>query len=85
MKKPNCHCAAYSFPHRVGGGKCQANCTQVPDTNRTDFRLTWKCQDLCLGCGLPTKEVRSTWDDQVVYASDCCDSNVVENKEGWDK
>ena len=75
-----CRCAAYSFPHRAGGGQCACDGTE----------------DLCGSCHLPAEgEFRDFgigayeyWgalvvDTNVQYVSVCCEAGFVKNQPGY--
>jgi hypothetical protein len=66
-KKPPCHCKAYKFPHRVGGGKCQCS-TPVSqserDTHEDESECTcfWKVSPTCpVHMHLRAPEFSSRW------------------------
>lgn len=58
--KSICHCAAYTFPHRKGGGLCQAD--------EEPF--------FCENCREATEAYEDTYDYRKVYRSVCCGAGV---------
>lgn len=73
-----CHCAAYPFPHRAGGGKCTA---------------TEDGQHLCARCRLPAVAVQvdfgigayeywgsQGYDSRPEIVSDCCNADLIPNE-----
>ena len=75
-----CHCAAYSFPHRAGGGQCTCD----------------GAEDLCSSCHLPAEGkfkdfgigAYEYWgapgvDTDVQYVSVCCEASFVKNEAGY--
>lgn len=92
-----CRCAAYSFPHRAGGGQCTC---ETRTTGRLDaagkFVYTSHAEDLCGGCHLPAEGkfedfgigVYECWgapgiDTNVQYVSVCCEAGFVKNQPGY--
>lgn len=86
MRRPRiqaqCHCGAYRFPHRAGGGKCSANA-------RSPEGL------LCSECGSPAEAITvdfgigayEYWGCHGVHrdersVSPCCDAGLIENRLG---
>lgn len=88
-----CNCAAYSFPHRASGGKCQC-----PSTPRF-FPAT--LPKLCAACGQPASThmedegygLTEAWGVvtnhvDLVEVTDCCEESLVPNtpkeaEENW--
>ena len=79
--RPNCHCAAYRFPHRASGGACPAN-VELP-------------QDLCSSCGFPANSIKvdfgigahEYWGSRgrhrdVRTVSECCEADLLDNRPG---
>ena len=77
-----CHCAAYRFPHRAGGGQCEANPRSPEDL-------------LCEECGGPTESITADFGigayeywgycgvhRDVRTVSACCDGGLIENRPG---
>ena len=71
----NCNCPAYPFPHRPGGGKCQA-----PKEGQL---VCEDCHGACEGTyvdfGIGTYEFWGAKgvDRQVAWASECCEATVL--------
>ena len=76
--KALCHCAAYRFPHRAGGGQCPAD-SHDP-------------QDLCAACLMPTEAITADfgigayeyWGCKGVHrdirtVSACCEDSLIDN------
>ena len=63
--KAPCHCAAYPFPHRAGGGKCQHESSY----------LCSACQQPCDTCWL---DFRPEHKDPL-FSSTCCEADVLTN------
>jgi hypothetical protein len=73
-----CHCKAYGFPHRLGGGACQAE---------------YKGQPICSGCGNACDAITidvgigsyEYWgstgvDVRLVEVSRCCEAELLADK-----
>lgn len=71
-----CHCSSYRFPHRMGGGKCNA----------------WHGDELCSACGQPASAITvdfgigayEFWGSKgfhrdVQVVSDCCEAALMQN------
>lgn len=75
--KEVCYCATYGFPHRMGGGKCEAYHGGV----------------YCDACGMPCEEVRGIERlsmpygdrgasvERAVRESDCCGWAVLDTQD----
>lgn len=49
---PNCHCAAYAFPHRPGGGNCAVSWASTTDYSLRPPRHYIRLDPVCSACGL---------------------------------
>lgn len=89
--QPVCHCGAYRFPHRVGGGKCEC---RIERCYRGWGQPKLKVSDICESCGQAASGVEMDFgighyefwgsvgfhtDVQVV--SECCEASIIENTE----
>ena len=52
--EPNCHCAAYPFPHRPGGGECGVGVSWTYNFGRGELPADArpKLEPICAACGL---------------------------------
>ena len=92
--RPNCFCAAYRFPHRPGGGQCEAGVTRVKDR---DWWLTGHyrvmASSLCADCRLPatTKHMdlgygtTEFWGHVSTHhdwqeVTTCCEARLIDNQ-----
>lgn len=92
-KRYQCNCAAYKFPHRMGGGKCE----QAIDSRYTEYYLNpegekrVRFKPLCSFCKLPCIALKVdrgigrneywgsvTVHSEIVEKSDCCGEDVLE-------
>lgn len=85
-----CNCSAYRFPHRAGGGTCEARPLTRWDSWRRAFVA--EPQPLCAHCGRPTDAVTVDfgigpyeawgvrgWHRDVHTVSECCEASLVDN------
>lgn len=94
--EPNCHCAAYSFPHRAGGGECDVSVSWTYNFGRGETREDARPEltPICAACGLAAefKEMDfgigsyEFWgsvgvDVNIQVVSACCEAGEGENTE----
>lgn len=75
--QPVCHCAAYRFPHRAGGGACEAcDGQQLCEA----CRLPAEGYDCDFGVGLTEFWGRVSRHTDVQHVSECCEAPLIENR-----
>ena len=70
----NCNCTAYPFPHRPGGGKCQAS----KDAHLMCEDCRGSCEGTYVDFGIGSYEFwgAKEVDRQVHWVSECCEATV---------
>ena len=89
---PACSCAAYRFPHRAAGGKCECLPAVGVDENRLTRPPALVLPPLCEGCGLPASTheeddgygLTEAWGHVTDHVdlhdvTDCCGAGLVAN------
>lgn len=74
-----CHCRAYSFPHRPGGGHCS-----YAGQHYLCARCGKPCDVLLVDVGIGPYEYWGSRgiDKQIIEVSGCCEATLLENKPG---
>lgn len=94
-RKAVCDCSSYRFPHRAGGGKCEASVglsyrRQLSNGTYENLKVT--LPELCESCGQPSETTEvdfgigsyEFWgspgvDVNIQTVSCCCEAGMIDN------